>query len=126
MAAYAVTLALLVGTLIASAAAQVYVQRTQRAGPRVERVTRLPLWANPVVATAIAVDPDANGSATSPLASISRGLRSQTDTFDVNGNQLRRSGGKILVGSVGIDLVLIGASLLLAARRLRTPKESDR
>ena len=84
------------------------------------------MWANPVVATAIAVDPDANGSATSPLASISRGLRSQTDTFDVNGNQLRRSGGKILVGSVGIDLVLIGASLLLAARRLRTPKESDR
>ena len=125
VAAYAVTLALLLGTFIASAAAQVYVQRTHRTGPRVERVTRLPLWANPLVATAIAVDPDANESVSSPLAAMSRGLRAQT-VFDANGNQVRRGSGKLLVGAIGIDLVLIGASLLLAARRLRTPKGSDR
>ena len=127
VAAYALTLGLLVGTALSYGAIRTFIQRNNPGEEVSLAPSRLPLLANPVIGVAVAVVPRGVSVGGSPLASLSRSARGDGDRFDNAGNLTDVGNGLTTLAKViAVDVAFVAAGLLLASSRLRTPRMVDR
>jgi ABC-2 type transport system permease protein len=132
VAAYGLTLFLLIGTFVGYGVMSVFNSRTNNVNGGSSRTNRALLVANPLVATAdLLWDRRPSNGLGSPLRSLQRMAEPRANdgiAFGPNGqplaNQKVSSGFPIWVRSLLTFAVISAGALFIATRRLRTPSES--